>query len=61
MCDVRVDHLVLENQLRASSLGKTTISPTLSVPQLTVALCLQLRLHELFHFEVSMSIGVVIV
>ena len=42
----RADHLILDNQLVCSSLGKT-ISPAHLIPQLPVVLCLGLRPGEL--------------
>lgn len=54
------DHLVLDNQLVCSSMGKT-ISATLSIPYLSIVLCIRLRSHELSPFHVSMSTGFVLV
>lgn len=54
------DHFLIDNQLQHSSLGKI-ISPTLSIPQLPVVLCVDLGIHSLFpctpiHFGKSFAV-----
>lgn len=53
----KIDHLVLDNQLVYFSLEKT-ISPTLSILQLPIFLCIMLRPHGLSSIHFGMSIDV---
>ena len=61
MYDFRTDHMVLDNQLDDSSLGKTNYL-TLSIPRLTVDLCLGLETRVGgFPLPLSMSVCIVLV
>jgi hypothetical protein len=59
--DFRADLLGLDNQSGGSSLGKSSISPALSIAYLPVVLCLEWMSHEIFDFHVSVSVGVIFV
>lgn len=52
----QVHHLVFDNQLVCSSLGKT-VSPALRIPSWPVALCVGLRSHEFSMVHISMSVS----
>lgn len=53
------DHLVLDNQLVCSSLGKAT-SLVPSFPQLPIPLCAGFRPHELLPVHSGMFIGIIL-
>jgi hypothetical protein len=57
----RADHLILNDQLVCSSLGKTFFFSILSILYLLVVLCVKLRIHGLYHVHFDMFFVVVLV